>query len=61
MISRKKSINGAFNLGVMLSGFVFGMIADHWGQRPMFALASLMPLTACSLFYFCAEDVKRIS
>jgi len=25
----------------------------------MFALASLMPLTACGLFYFCAEDVKR--
>ena len=43
--------NGSFNLGVMSSAFLFGPVADHFGQRPMFALAALMPLLACALFY----------
>jgi len=43
--------NGSFNLGVMSSAFLFGPVADHLGQRPMFALAALMPLLACLLFF----------
>jgi len=43
--------NGSFNLGVMSSAFLFGPVADHFGQRPMFALAAVTPLAACVLFY----------
>ena len=43
--------NGSFNLGVMSSAFIFGPIADHLGQRPMFAVAAVMPLLASVLFY----------
>lgn len=43
--------NGAFNLGGMISAFLFGLVADHFGQRPMFTVAALMPLAACALFY----------
>ena len=43
--------NGSFNLGVMSSAFLFGLVADHFGQRPMFVVAALMPLLACALFY----------
>jgi MFS family permease len=47
--------NGAFNLGVMSSAFIFGVVADHLGQRPMFMMAALMPLVACGLFSAGAE------
>ena len=43
--------NGSFNLGVMSSAFLFGPVADYFGQRPMFALAAVTPLLACALFY----------
>ena len=43
--------NGAFNLGVTSSAFAFGVVAEHLGHRPMFALASLTPVAACALFY----------
>jgi MFS family permease len=48
--------NGSFNLGVMSSAFLFGPVADHLGQRPMFAIAALMPLLACGLFYMYATE-----
>ncbi len=48
--------NGSFNLGVMSSAFLFGPVADRWGQRPMFALAAVMPLVACALFYRYGEQ-----
>jgi len=44
--------NGAFNLGVTGSGFFFGFIAEHYGHRTMFVLASLTPLAAWVLLYF---------
>jgi MFS family permease len=43
--------NGAFNLGVTSSAFAFGVVADRYGYRPMFVLASVTPLVACVLFY----------
>jgi len=49
--------NGSFNLGVMSSAFLFGPVADHFGQRPMFALAALTPLAGCALFY--AYGIER--
>jgi len=45
--------NGSFNLGVTSSAFVFGPIAEHFGYRAMFAVASLMPVMACLLFARC--------
>ncbi|HVM98156.1 MAG TPA: MFS transporter [Candidatus Acidoferrales bacterium] len=42
--------NGSFNLGVMSSAFLFGQIADRFGQRPMFAAASIMPIFASGVF-----------
>jgi MFS family permease len=54
--------NGSFNLGVMSSAFLFGLVADHFGQRPMFALAAAMPLLACALFYaYGAERAVRVA
>jgi MFS family permease len=44
--------NGAFNLGVTSSGFVFGLVAERLGHRPMFELAALAPLVAWTLLYF---------
>jgi len=46
--------NGAFNLGTMSSAFLFGPVADHFGQRPMFMLAAVTPLAASALFYLLA-------
>jgi len=43
--------NGSFNLGVTVSSFLFGVVAEHFGYRPMFALAALMPMVGCALFY----------
>jgi len=43
--------NGSFNFGVTSSAVIFGVAAEQFGYRPMFALASLTPLTACVLFY----------
>lgn len=42
--------NGAFNLGVMSSAFLFGPLADHWGQRAMFFCAAWTPWGAAFLF-----------
>jgi MFS family permease len=41
--------NGAFNLGVTSSAFVFGAVANQFGHRPMFAVAGAMPLGALLL------------
>jgi MFS family permease len=43
--------NGAFNLGVTGSGFVFGIIAEHFGHREMFVFAAGAPLLAWALLY----------
>jgi len=43
--------NGSFNFGVTSSAFVFGAVAEQLGYRPMFALASLAPVSACVVFY----------
>jgi MFS family permease len=43
--------NGAFNLGVTGSSFLFGLIAELFGYRLMFALAAVTPMLACALFY----------
>ncbi len=51
--------NGSFNLGVMSSAFLFGMVADAWGQRPMFALAASTPLAAAWLFAIGAHANRR--
>jgi MFS family permease len=47
--------NGAFNLGVTISSFAFGVIAHHAGYRQMFALASMTPALACAVFYVFAR------
>jgi MFS family permease len=51
--------NGAFNLGVTISAFGFGFVADHFGHRTMFVLASLTPVAACLLFYLGTDLVKH--
>ena len=43
--------NGAFNLGVTGSAFVFGMVAEKLGYRDMFLFAAASPLAGCVLFY----------
>lgn len=43
--------NGAFNLGVTSSAFAFGVVAEHFGHRSMFMVASLAPVAACAIFY----------
>lgn len=48
--------NGAFNLGVTSSAFVFGIVAERFGYRPMFVLAAAMPLLACVLFYLTGRE-----
>jgi MFS family permease len=49
--------NGAFNLGVTASAFVFGSVAERFGHRPMFGLAAVMPLVACAIFSAATRDV----
>jgi MFS family permease len=51
--------NGAFNLGVTSSAFVFGVIAERFGYRPMFALAAATPLLGCALFYVIGREGPR--
>lgn len=48
--------NGGFNLGVTGSAFVFGLIAELFGYRTMFALAAATPLLACALFYLMGRE-----
>jgi MFS family permease len=48
--------NGAFNLGVMASAFVFGPVTDHFGHRTMFLSAAALPLLGAALFYGSARD-----
>jgi len=48
--------NGAFNLGVMASAFVFGPVTDHFGHRTMFSCAAVLPLLAAALLYSTARD-----
>jgi MFS family permease len=43
--------NGAFNLGVTSSSFVFGVVAERYGYRSMFLTASLAPLLAWAVFF----------
>jgi len=43
--------NGAFNLGVTSSAFVFGLVAEHAGHRAMFAFAALTPVAGWLVFY----------
>ena len=42
--------NGAFNLGVTLSSFAFGLVAERYGYRVMFSVAAATPLLAALLF-----------
>ena len=42
--------NGAFNLGVTTSAFLFGLLAEHLGHRAMFVVASLTPVAASLVF-----------
>ena len=51
--------NGAFNLGVTSSAFAFGVVAEHFGYRPMFILASATPVVACALFYAGTRHAAR--
>lgn len=44
--------NGAFNLGVTSSAFVFGGVANQLGYRPMFLMAGMMPFAALLVLYF---------
>jgi MFS family permease len=54
--------NGAFNLGVMASAFVFGPVADHLGHRAMFLAAALLPILAAMLLYVAgAERDRRVA
>ena len=48
--------NGAFNLGVMASAFLFGPVADHLGHRVMFGMAAFLPLAAAGLIYLAGVD-----
>ena len=43
--------NGAFNLGVMSSAFLFGVVADAIGQRFMFCVAAVTPVLAALVFH----------
>jgi MFS family permease len=52
--------NGAFNLGVTSSAFAFGAVAERYGYRPMFVLASLTPVAACALFYLGTARMARV-
>lgn len=52
--------NGSFNFGVTSSAFIFGAAAEHFGYRPMFALASLTPAIACVLFYRCGAPTRAL-
>ncbi|MDX2166943.1 MAG: hypothetical protein SF182_07770, partial [Deltaproteobacteria bacterium] len=51
--------NGAFNLGVTTSGFAFGLLAEHYGYRPMFLVAAVTPIAACLLFGFGTRSAER--
>jgi len=48
--------NGAFNLGVMGSAFVFGPITDQLGHRTMFLSAATLPLGAAALLWALMEE-----
>ena len=48
--------NGAFNLGVTSSAFIFGMVAERFGYRTMFTLAATTPVAAFLVFYFCGSQ-----
>jgi len=48
--------NGAFNLGVTGSSFIFGVVAERFGYRVMFTLAAVMPLLGCAVFYAFAGE-----
>jgi MFS family permease len=43
--------NGAFNLGVTTSAFVFGAVTERFGYRPMFMMAAVPPVVGWILFY----------
>lgn len=51
--------NGAFNLGVTGSAFLFGIVAERYGYRLMFALAALLPLIGGAVFYAFGEERPR--
>jgi MFS family permease len=51
--------NGAFNLGVMSSAFVFGPVTDHLGHRTMFLSAAMLPLLAAALLYAAGIEPER--
>lgn len=52
--------NGSFNFGVTSAAFIFGAAAEHFGYRPMFALASLTPVIACVLFYLYGTPIGAV-
>lgn len=51
--------NGSFNLGVMSSAFLFGVISDAWGQSAMFAIAALTPWAAAAIVLFAVKSWSR--
>lgn len=51
--------NGAFNLGVTVSAFAFGLVAEWYGYRVMFAAAACTPLLASLLFLAVARVPHR--
>jgi MFS family permease len=53
--------NGAFNLGVTGSAFLFGAIADHFGYRTMFAVAAVAPMIAFALLYLYGTDRAAVA
>lgn len=48
--------NGAFNLGVTSSAFLFGIVAEKLGYRAMFILASLSPIAGWAVFYLLGRE-----
>ncbi|MBI1814702.1 MAG: MFS transporter [Deltaproteobacteria bacterium] len=51
--------NGAFNLGVTGSAFLFGSVAEHAGHRPTFMLAAAMPAVAWMLLYLFGASTRE--
>lgn len=53
--------NGGFNLGVTGGAFVFGLVAEVFGYRPMLALAAATPLLGCLVFHALARPQPRVA
>jgi MFS family permease len=51
---------GAFNLGVTSAAFAFGAVAERFGYRPMFLVASLTPVVALAFFSATSERAAAV-